>query len=374
MSADPVPLHLKYRPKTLDEIIGHESTVTELKGMLAKKKFPSAMIFLGPPSAGKTTFAYAFAAELLGKDKDMRHHPSFSETNAGDKRTIEDVRAIIARAKLYPMDGPRRFEFIDEAHQILSNAPAAQALLKPLEHPVPTTTWILGSMEPEKFQSTTTGRAILSRCQQYVLKAPTPEALRKFAIRIVRGEEFTFFTKELITAVVDSSDSMRVLAQRVEALANHYAGMEKPPEKLDPSAVTEILAGAESDDDKTVVRLLTAVYMNKGIGAQKELLRMVDGFGFINKLMYVNFGYQNLLATSGELPRGKWVPLGSRTLLKNMNDLKPDEERGLRYAKVATVTENLASLKVQASTFSLPEDVAVSAFIVRTIRQLQELG
>jgi len=167
---------------------------------------------------------------------------------------------------------------------------------------------------------------------------------------------------------------MRVLAQRVEALANHYAGMEKPPEKLDPSAVTEILAGAESDDDKTVVRLLTAVYMNKGIGAQKELLRMVDGFGFINKLMYVNFGYQNLLATSGELPRGKWVPLGSRTLLKNMNDLKPDEERGLRYAKAATVTENLAALKVQASTFSLPEDVAVSAFIVRTIRQLQELG
>ena len=227
MSADPVPLHLKYRPKTLDEIIGHESTATELKGMLAKKKFPSAMIFLGPPSAGKTTFAYAFAAELLGKDKDMRHHPSFSETNAGDKRTIEDVRAIIARAKLYPMDGPRRFEFIDEAHQILSNAPAAQALLKPLEHPVPTTTWILGSMEPEKFQSTTTGRAILSRCQQYVLKAPTPEALRKFAIRIVRGEEFTFFTKELITAVVDSSDSMRVLAQRVEALANHYAGISR---------------------------------------------------------------------------------------------------------------------------------------------------
>ena len=35
--------HLKYRPKNLDEVIGHEVAVTRLRGMLKTGKLPNAM-------------------------------------------------------------------------------------------------------------------------------------------------------------------------------------------------------------------------------------------------------------------------------------------------------------------------------------------
>ena len=37
--------HEKYRPATLDRVIGHEKVVTRLKGIIASEKYPSAMLF-----------------------------------------------------------------------------------------------------------------------------------------------------------------------------------------------------------------------------------------------------------------------------------------------------------------------------------------
>ena len=60
-------LHSKYRPRTLDEVIGHEAAVTRLRGQIKSGKLRSAYLFTGPSSVGKTTLARCLAAEINGK-------------------------------------------------------------------------------------------------------------------------------------------------------------------------------------------------------------------------------------------------------------------------------------------------------------------
>lgn len=119
-------LHLKYRPETLDDIIGHEAAVAKLKGMIASKKFPSALAFFGPTSAGKTTLARAFATTTLGKQAEGSQ--DFMELNATDNKTIDDIRQLIGISRLRPVSGIRRFLLVDEAQGILSNAQAAACI------------------------------------------------------------------------------------------------------------------------------------------------------------------------------------------------------------------------------------------------------
>lgn len=42
----------KYRPKTIDEIIGQDETKTRLKGFVESKSLPH-LLFAGPPGTGK---------------------------------------------------------------------------------------------------------------------------------------------------------------------------------------------------------------------------------------------------------------------------------------------------------------------------------
>lgn len=169
--------HAKYRPTTFKRVLGHASAIATLRGFVERDDIPSAILFTGPPSAGKTTLARVLANETLGEEA-MRS--CFEEINLASERSIEEIRGLIRLASMRPMSGNRRFIMCDEAHGILQNNPAAQALLKPLEEPIKSTTWLLATMEPEKFMSSTVGRAIASRCVKIKLEAPTEDELVKW--------------------------------------------------------------------------------------------------------------------------------------------------------------------------------------------------
>ena len=58
-----LPWTEKYRPNTLDDVIGQELVVNRLKAFVASGNFPN-MIFAGTAGIGKTTCAIAFANDL----------------------------------------------------------------------------------------------------------------------------------------------------------------------------------------------------------------------------------------------------------------------------------------------------------------------
>ena len=53
----------KYRPRTLNDVIGQEAIIDRLKGFLTERDLPH-LLFSGPAGTGKTTAILAFAHDL----------------------------------------------------------------------------------------------------------------------------------------------------------------------------------------------------------------------------------------------------------------------------------------------------------------------
>src|SRR2546428_10011743 len=77
----------KYRPTTLDEIVGQDEVISRLKAYVKAGNLPH-LLFAGPAGTGKTTSAIALARELFGEN----WRANFAELKARDERGVETVR------------------------------------------------------------------------------------------------------------------------------------------------------------------------------------------------------------------------------------------------------------------------------------------
>ena len=77
----------KWRPTKLDDIVGHEETLNQMRGMIETGSMPN-LLLSGPPGCGKTTSVHVLARTLLGD----RYKDAVLELNASDERGIDVVR------------------------------------------------------------------------------------------------------------------------------------------------------------------------------------------------------------------------------------------------------------------------------------------
>jgi DNA polymerase III gamma/tau subunit len=355
--------HLKYRPRSLDRIIGHEQAVTRLNGLIKSGKVPNAMLFTGPSSAGKTTLARAFACALNGVKRVEDMQGAYQELNAADQRTIDDVRNLIRVSRL-KTPFKYRVIVIDEAQQIVSNNAAAQALLKPLEEPSPTTIWILCSMEPAKW-TTGVGRAMANRCQQFALDSHSEDDLLKQAKRIMKGEEMDYVEGSLKSIVRNCNGEMRTLANLMQAVANYADGLEKKPKKLDKEALSTVLSTVTPSDDRTATLVLQAVYAGQYKVVVRHLLDVQDGFQFVTKLMW---GAQHLLSVAA-------LGGAKHPAIKSWAQMNRDLEKGtaplkLSLGQLALVNESIVNIKGELLTHGANATELLMARLYRVIKLL----
>lgn len=350
-------LHTKYRPAVLDDLIGNEQAVTKLKGMIAKKKFPGAILFTGPPGCGKTTLSRAFAASVNGS----LMATNFTEMNMAESRSIEEIRSLIGVARTRPSGAPRRFILMDEVHQLVSNAPAANAFLKPLEEPVPTTTYLLCSMEPDKFKSTTTGRAMASRCIHISLASPTHEDMQAQMRRILEGEKITYLGKTAKTSILENSQSLRELANHIESLMSYYDGLDEKPERLGSEAVMEAIGKSSAASGVIAGRMLTALYVNKPVAVFKEILGVKDAFQFINDLMNIHWFVTSMVVNKGETHPNVWGSSDAWNTYKGLSTALGDMPRDEQLRRMFIIQAQLAKLKAEAAAFAIEERQAIAA-------------
>jgi len=169
----------KYRPRSLEEIIGQQEVISRLKAYVKGCNLPH-LIFTGPVGTGKTTSAIALARELYGTEN---WTSNFLELNASDERGIEVVRTKIKEyARIAPM-GEAGFKiiFLDEADALTPEAQAA--LRRTMEKYTQTCRFILSCNYSAKIIE-----PIQSRCAVFRFRPLKAEDIKLYLERILKNE------------------------------------------------------------------------------------------------------------------------------------------------------------------------------------------
>ncbi len=161
-TAPDAPLADRMRPRSLDELAGHDAVLgpkTPLGRSIRADRAPSIILW-GPPGCGKTTVARAIAAHSKGRFVQL------SAVLSG----VAEVRAAVAQAEHERRAGRRTVLFIDEIHRF--NRAQQDALLPHVESG--TVTLVGATTENPSFA---VNAAVLSRAQVVRLEALAPDDL-----------------------------------------------------------------------------------------------------------------------------------------------------------------------------------------------------
>lgn len=176
------PLHIKYRPQVLDDVIGQDAAVKNIARLFEAKRVPHTFLFTGASGCGKTTLARIIAS-MLGA--------TTIEVDAARYSGIDSMRNLIDGSKYASLgENPKKFYLIDEAHA-LSRA-AFQTLLLTTEEPPEHLYWALCTTEPDKVPNT-----IRTRSHAYDLKPVKWDLLAEY-LDFVRTEEKLKVAKEFV--------------------------------------------------------------------------------------------------------------------------------------------------------------------------------
>ena len=259
----------KYRPKVLDDVVGHKEIVERLKSYVKMKDMPN-LLFSGRPGVGKTTVSLAMAHELYSDNIGR----NFLELNASDDRGIDTVRGKIKDfARTLPLgEVPFKIIFLDEADALTSDA--QQALRRTMENYAGNTRFILSCNYSSKIIE-----PIQSRCAIFRFRQLSSDEIISKLKEIAISESLNVAEDAYAAIVYTSEGDMRKAINILQGAS--LLGKEitkdtifKVSSQATPQEVKKILELALSGKFTEARGYMLDVLVNYGLSGEDILIQM----------------------------------------------------------------------------------------------------
>ncbi|UAT43383.1 DNA polymerase III subunit gamma/tau [Anaplasmataceae bacterium AB001_6] len=231
-----VALYNKYRPSSLDQIVGQDFTIKVLLNSIKSDNLASTIILSGSYGVGKTSIA-RIIAKSINCETGVTTEPcnqcrscvsvisgdltgDILELDAASNNGVEDIRSIVENASYLPIYSRYKVYIIDEAHMLSKGA--FNALLKIFEECYAHVKFIMATTEIEKIPLT-----IISRAQRFFLQRVPEIDQIKYMKKIIADENISFDDEALKFLATISKGSMRDAISLVEQSNIYTEGQNK---------------------------------------------------------------------------------------------------------------------------------------------------
>jgi len=246
-----MPLHIDYRPKELDDVIGNDETKKKLSTIFGRKSkdYPHSFLFSGSSGCGKTTFARIIKdmVKCVGNDF-IEMSPPYG---------VDHAKSIKTSMRLSPMYGKSRIYLMDEFHRCSKDF--QDSMLKPMEDAPAHVFFIICTNEPQKVIF-----PIKRRCSSFEVEKLSINYLKELISKILDSEGIDDIPDSAITKIADVSDgcpgmALVILDQVID---------------LDPDEIEDAIKNLSISEDPQVLELCQALVKQ---AEWKEVTRILKG-------------------------------------------------------------------------------------------------
>lgn len=350
--------YLKYRPQTLDEIIGQENVKSALKNALSSNHLAHAYLFCGPRGTGKTSTARILAKMVNCLDeKNIPCNKCTSclsitdgsnldliEIDAASNRGIDDIRSLREGVKLSTSSARKKVYIIDEVHMLTTEA--FNALLKTLEEPPPHVLFILATTEAHKIPAT-----ILSRVQRLDFSLSTEADLHQALDKIIKAEKLEIEPEALKLIAKKSEGSLRDAEKILDQLAasDSKITLELVENSLKSGNFGDLLEFIQTLTSKDTTKLLNLIskQVELGVNIKEYLGSIID---ILRQILLLKYNaYPQAKSELGQENFQTFLSLASKFEENSLTDL------------LSLLLEAQSKMKT-ASIQSLPLEIAIAEY------------
>lgn len=291
---------VKYRPQTLDAIVGNEQAVTTILQLASSSNLPH-LVLHGPENSGKSSAAFALARELYGQDweRNLTYFNASDFFDQGKRYLVRDKRfvriigtdepnkirkSVIAvfkeiineYASVASIDHDYKIIFIDNAEAL--NPDAQHALRRIMEKYTTTCRFILSTTRPSKLIA-----PLRSRGLQLFFTYVSDHKLTEFIRTVIQTEELSISDEGVDALVYHSRGniakalitlqlaSLQAKGARIESEAIYETVLSETPEDI-----TALFEAAISHDVMAARKIIDKLLIEDGLTGAEILEKLYE--------------------------------------------------------------------------------------------------